>query len=268
MFRGNDEWTYIYIYIYIYVFGHFPKRYSKQKRINVTFECRWHVLHFLLVAGPQLNAVVLQGSARFAQGSRKVLIVQLGRCQKPESRWFWQTRGKIVRKLRASFAQAHAQARPSRATTCPCATTCPFWLSTLLFSELLFSEQLLFFPFLHFPQTVQPHVPMYLQLKSAPRKRRWLVLGYKKNCLSLCLDETRASEMYWIRSGPPSESTKRSNLGKDISEKTHLYFLLCTKSPYKYQLYIVYSQKYTWHEQIIDKHTNISRIDRCNKETQ
>ena len=36
---------------------------------------------FLLVAGPQLNAVVLQGSARFAQGSRKVLIVQLGRCQ-------------------------------------------------------------------------------------------------------------------------------------------------------------------------------------------
>ena len=64
----------------IYVYGHFPKRYSKQKRINVTFECRWHVLHFLLVAGPQLNAVVLQGSARFAQGSRKVLIVQLGRC--------------------------------------------------------------------------------------------------------------------------------------------------------------------------------------------
>ena len=36
---------------------------------------------FLLVAGPQLNAVVLQGSARLAQGSRKVLIVQLGRCQ-------------------------------------------------------------------------------------------------------------------------------------------------------------------------------------------
>ena len=68
------------------IYGHFPKRYSKQKRINVTFECRWHVLHFLVVAGPQLNAVVLQGSARFAQGSRKVLIVQLGRCQKPESR--------------------------------------------------------------------------------------------------------------------------------------------------------------------------------------
>ena len=70
----------------IYACGHFPKRYSKQKRINVTFECRWQVLHFLLVAGPQLNAVVLQGSARFAQGWRKVLIVQLGRCQKPESR--------------------------------------------------------------------------------------------------------------------------------------------------------------------------------------
>ena len=26
------------------LYGHFPKRYSKQKRINVTFECRWHVL--------------------------------------------------------------------------------------------------------------------------------------------------------------------------------------------------------------------------------
>ena len=136
-----------------------------------------------------------------------------------------QNRAQASRKL----AQAHAQARPSRATTCPCATTCPFWLSTRLFSELLFSEQLLFFPFLHFPQTVQPHVPMYLQLKSAPRKRRWLVLRYKKNCLSFCLDETHASEMYWIRSGPPSESTKRSNLGKDISEKTHIYM-----GPYLY----------------------------------
>ena len=45
------------------------------------------------------------------------------------------------------------------AITCPYATTCPFWLSALLYSELLFSGQLLFFPFLHFPQTVQPHVP-------------------------------------------------------------------------------------------------------------
>ena len=92
------------------IYEHFPKRYSKQKRINVIFECRWYVLHFLLVAGPQLNAVVLQGSARFAQGSRKVLIVQLGRCQKPESRWFWQTRGRIARKLAQAHAQAHAQA--------------------------------------------------------------------------------------------------------------------------------------------------------------
>ena len=57
------------------------------------------------------------------------------------------------------LAQANAQARPSRATTCPCAATCPFWLSALLYSELLFSGQLLFFLFLHFPQTVQPHVP-------------------------------------------------------------------------------------------------------------
>ena len=56
----------------INVYGHFPKRYSKQKRINLTFEYRFHVLQFLLVAGPQLNALVLQGSARFAQGLRKV----------------------------------------------------------------------------------------------------------------------------------------------------------------------------------------------------
>ena len=151
------------------IYGHFPKRYSKQKRINVTFECRWHVLHFLLVAGPQLNAVVLQGSARFAQG------FDCSARQVPETRRAddfgkpGANRAQASRKL----AQAHAQARPSRATACPCTTTCPFWLSTLLFSELLFSEQLLFFPFLHFPQTVQPHVPMYLQLKSAPRKRRW-----------------------------------------------------------------------------------------------
>ena len=40
----------------VLAYGHFPKRYSKQKRINLTFECRWQVLHFLLVAGPQLNA--------------------------------------------------------------------------------------------------------------------------------------------------------------------------------------------------------------------
>ena len=57
-----------------------------------------------------------------------------------------QNRAQASRKL----AQAHAQARPSRATTCPCATTCPFWLSTLLFFELLFSEQLLFFLFFTF----------------------------------------------------------------------------------------------------------------------
>ena len=70
--RKSHEYSvyilYLHTYIHTYTHGHFPKRYSKQKRINVTFECRWQVLHFLLVAGPQLNAVVLQGSARFAQG--------------------------------------------------------------------------------------------------------------------------------------------------------------------------------------------------------
>ena len=110
--------------------GAFQKGKVSEKRINVTFECLWHVLHFLLVAGPQLNAVVLQGSARFAQGF--------------DSANQGQNRAQASRKL----AQAHSQARPSRATTRPCATTCHFGLSTLLYSELLFSGQLLFFPFL------------------------------------------------------------------------------------------------------------------------
>ena len=107
-------------HIYIYIYGHFPKRYSKQKRINATFECHWHA--FLLVAGPQLNPLVLQGSARFAQGfdssarqvpdtGEQMILANQG-----------QNRAQASRKL----AQANSQARPSRATTCPCATTCPF----------------------------------------------------------------------------------------------------------------------------------------------
>ena len=122
-------------HVYIFAYGHFPKRYSKQKRINLTFECRWHVLHFLLVAGPQLNAVVLQGSARFAQGfdSSARQVPETGEQMILANQG--QNRAQASRKL----AQAPAQARPSRATTCPCATTCPLWLSTLLYSELLFS---------------------------------------------------------------------------------------------------------------------------------
>ena len=128
---------------YIYIYGHFPKRYSKQKRINLTFECRWHVLHFLLVAGPQLNAVVLQGSARFAQGLRKVLIVQLGRCRKPESRWFWQTRGKIVRKLRASSRKLLRKLglpEPPRAHAPPHVLCDSQHYSTLSYSTLSYSH--------------------------------------------------------------------------------------------------------------------------------
>ena len=205
------------------VYGHFPKRYSKQKRTNLTFECRWHVLHFLLVAGPQLNAVVLQGSARFAQGLRKVLIVQLGRCRKPESRWFWQTRGKIVRKLRASSRKLLRKLglpEPPRAHAPPHVLCDSQHYSTLSYSSLGSYFSFLFFTFL------RQFNLMYLQLKSAPRRRHWLVSRYKKNCLSFCLDETHASEMYCIRSGPPSESTKRSNLGKGISEKTHIHLWL------------------------------------------
>ena len=150
---------------YIYIYGHFPKRYSKQKRINLTFECRWHVLHFLLVAGPQLNAVVLQGSARFAQGfdSSARQVPETGEQMILANQG--QNRAQASRKL----GQAHAQARPSRATTRPCATTCPFWLSALLYSELLFSSLGSYFSFLFFTFLRQFNL-MYLQLKSAPRK--------------------------------------------------------------------------------------------------
>ena len=77
---------------------------------------------FLLVAGPQLNAVVLQGSARFAQGfdssARQVPVTGEQMILANQG----QNRAQASRKL----AQANAQARPSRATTCPCAATCPF----------------------------------------------------------------------------------------------------------------------------------------------
>ena len=136
-------------------YGLLPKRYSKQKRINSAFECRWHVLHFLLVAG-------------FPQGLRKFLIVQLGRCQKPESRWFWQTRGKIVRKLRASLYA-------SSAIPCPRACRCPLWLSTLLLSELLCSGSYFSFVFFTFLRQLSL---IFFQLQSAPRKRHWWVVKY------------------------------------------------------------------------------------------
>ena len=90
-------------------------------------------------------SVALQGSARFAQGSRKVLILQLS-----SARQVPVTGELILANQGQNRAQANAQARPSRATTCPCASTCPIWLSALLYSELLYSGQLLFFPFFNF----------------------------------------------------------------------------------------------------------------------
>ena len=91
------------------------------------------------------------------------------------------------------------------------------------YSTLSYSSLGSYFSFLFFTFLTQFNL-IYLQLESAPRKRHWLVLAYKKNCLSFYLDETHASEMNWIRSGPPSECTKRPNLGKDISEKNHMCF--------------------------------------------
>ena len=153
MLLFGDVWPCIYIY------GCFPKRYSKEKKTKWTFECRSHAFSFCFSSGPptKCSSTARQRKvcARFAQGfdssarqapvtGEQMILTNQG-----------QNRAQASRKL----AQANAQARPSRATTCPCAATCPFWLSALLYSELLFSGQLLFFLFLHFPQTVQPHVP-------------------------------------------------------------------------------------------------------------
>ena len=95
--------------------------------------------------------------------------------------------------------------------------------STLSHSSLGSYFSFLFFTFLRQFNLI------YLQFKSAPRKRHWLILTYKQNCLSFYLDETHASEMKWIRSGPPSECAKRSILGRDISEKTNML----KKGPFK-----------------------------------
>ena len=64
----------------------FQKGIVRKKRPSGHLSAVRMLFPFVLVAGPQLNAVVLQGSVRFAQGSRKVFIVQLGRRQYPESR--------------------------------------------------------------------------------------------------------------------------------------------------------------------------------------
>ena len=137
----------------------FQKGICKKKKTKWTFECRSHAFSFSLSSGPptKCSSTARQRKvcARFAQGfdssARQVPVTREQIILTNQG----QNRAQASRKL----AQAIAQARPSRATTCPCAATCPFWLSALLYSELIFSGQLLFFPFLHFPQTVQPHVP-------------------------------------------------------------------------------------------------------------
>jgi len=142
-------------------FGHFSKRYSKQKRINLTFESRWHVLHFLLVAGLQLNAVVLQGSTRFAQG------FDCSARQMPETGEKmilanqWQNRARASRKLICKLGLPE----PPRAHAPPHVLFDYQRYSTLSYSSLGSYFSFLFFSFL------RQFNLMYLQLKSAPRKR-------------------------------------------------------------------------------------------------
>ena len=184
--------------------GYFPKRYSKQKRINVTFECRWHVLHFLLVAGPQLNAVVLQGSARFAQG------FDSSARQVPDF-------GKPGAKSCASFAQARASSCASSAFQShhvPMRHHMSFLTlnTTLSYS---FSGQLLFF--LHFPQTVQPHVPPAQKCTAQAtligleiKEELLIILSWWDTCIRNVLNKKRAP----IRKSQTIKSGKR-HFGKN-----------------------------------------------------
>jgi len=147
------------------------------------------------------------------QGWRKILIVQLGRRQKLETRWFWQTTGKIVRKLRASSRRLIRKLGlpgPPRAHALPHVLFDFQHYSTLSYSSLGS----------YFSSSDSSINFMYPQLMGAPCKRHGLVLRCMKNSLSFGLDETHASEMCWIGSGPPSECNKRSNAGKDLQKKT------------------------------------------------
>ena len=106
------------------------------------------------------------------------------------------------------FAQARAmspaQARPSWATLCPCATRMSFVTlnTTLLWATLLWA---CYFSFL----CVGLSSGSSTSCTSSSKVHRssdidWF-RRYKKNCLWLCLDETHAFEMDCIRSRPPFE---------------------------------------------------------------
>ena len=106
--------------------GCFPKRYSKKKKTKWTFEFRSHAFFFSFSSGPptKCSSTARQRKvcARFAQGfdssARQVPVTGEQMILTNQG----QNRAQASRKL----AQANAQARPSRATTCPCAATCPF----------------------------------------------------------------------------------------------------------------------------------------------
>ena len=86
-----------------------------------------------------------------------------------------------------------------------------------------FSGKLLSFLFFTF---LRQFSLMYLQLKSALRNRNILVATCKKIFVSFHLDDTCIrNELNKKR--PPSECTKRSILGKDISVKNYIYIYTC-----------------------------------------
>ena len=89
VYKHINRWLYmsilLYIYcVYIYIWALSYKKKLDQHDIWVPLAC---VFPFLLVAGPQLNC---SSTARQRKVCARVLIVQLGRCQKPGSRWFWE----------------------------------------------------------------------------------------------------------------------------------------------------------------------------------
>ena len=126
LYNMSFMFTIIHTYIHTYMDA-FQKGIVRKKKTNKwTFECRSHAFSFSFSSGPptKCSSTARQRKvcARFAQGfdssarqapvtGEQMILTNQG-----------QNRAQPSRKL----AQANAQARPSRATTCPCAATCPF----------------------------------------------------------------------------------------------------------------------------------------------
>ena len=153
--------------------GTFQKCTVRKNRSTRHLSAVGMLVPFLLVAAPQLNAAVLQGSARFAQGfdssarqvpdtGEQMILANQGQNRGQASR-------KLIRKL--------GLPEPPRAHAPP-----HVLFDSQRYSALSYSSLGSYFSFLFFTFLRQFNL-MYLQLTSAPRKRHLLVVTCKKICL-------------------------------------------------------------------------------------